>query len=177
MQISSTYVTYIAPSLTDDTNVWRSSKGQLNDLQAADTDSTDNTTSEMSEGTYSCNSSSSSSSSGDSDGEDEADRDRRLPALSENLADLTSDISIKEKLICELELSRRRIETIKSQYEGKVSLDGVRVRWRYEGVCGVWGCLWGVRVNVCVYVCMHMCVHECMNELIHACVYIYIYIF
>jgi len=40
--------------------------------------------------------------------------------LHEDLADLTCEISIKQKLIEELELSQRRLHTMKSQYEEKL---------------------------------------------------------
>ena len=40
--------------------------------------------------------------------------------LHEDLADLTCEISIKQKLIEELELSQRRLHTMKTQYEEKL---------------------------------------------------------
>ena len=40
--------------------------------------------------------------------------------LHEDLADLTCEISIKQKLIEELELSQRKLSALRSQYEGKL---------------------------------------------------------
>ena len=40
--------------------------------------------------------------------------------LHENLADLTCEISIKEKLIEELELNHKRLHSMRSQYESKL---------------------------------------------------------
>jgi len=40
--------------------------------------------------------------------------------LQENLADLTCEISIKQKLIEELELSQKRLHTLKVHYEEKL---------------------------------------------------------
>lgn len=42
--------------------------------------------------------------------------------LSGDLADLSTEISIKEKLIDELETSQKKIHTLKTQYEEKLSL-------------------------------------------------------
>lgn len=42
--------------------------------------------------------------------------------LSGDLADLSTEISIKEKLIDELEMSQKKIQTLKTQYEEKLSL-------------------------------------------------------
>ena len=45
--------------------------------------------------------------------------------LHEDLANLTCDISIKQKLIDELEVSQKRLQAMKAQYEEKlVSLQG-----------------------------------------------------
>ncbi len=41
-------------------------------------------------------------------------------ALCENLASLTCDISIKEKLVEELEASQKRLHAMKQQYEEKL---------------------------------------------------------
>lgn len=40
--------------------------------------------------------------------------------LHENLADLTCEISIKQKLIEELELSQKRLHTLRIHYEEKL---------------------------------------------------------
>lgn len=45
-----------------------------------------------------------------------------LSDLSGDLADLSTEISIKEKLIDELEISQKKIQTLKTQYEEKLSL-------------------------------------------------------
>ena len=45
-----------------------------------------------------------------------------LSDLSGDLADLSTEISIKEKLIDELEMSQKKIQTLKTQYEEKLSL-------------------------------------------------------
>ena len=42
--------------------------------------------------------------------------------MSGDLADLSTEISIKEKLIDELEMSQKKIQTLKTQYEEKLSL-------------------------------------------------------
>ena len=42
--------------------------------------------------------------------------------LSEDLADLSTEISIKEKLIDELEMSQKKLQSLKTQYEEKLSL-------------------------------------------------------
>lgn len=41
--------------------------------------------------------------------------------LSENLADLTCDISLKEKLIRQLEISQKRLQNMRQHYEEKIS--------------------------------------------------------
>ena len=40
--------------------------------------------------------------------------------LHENLADLTCEITIKEKLVEELELNHKRLHTMRAQYENKL---------------------------------------------------------
>ena len=42
--------------------------------------------------------------------------------LSGDLADLSTEISIKEKLIDELEMSQKKLQSLKTQYEEKLSL-------------------------------------------------------
>lgn len=42
--------------------------------------------------------------------------------LSGDLADLSTEISIKEKLIDELETSQKKLQSLKTQYEEKLSL-------------------------------------------------------
>ena len=63
---------------------------------------------------------------GDDDGDD-SDTDTESEAkeainneLSEELMELTSEISLKQKLIEELELSQKRMASMKSQYENKL---------------------------------------------------------
>lgn len=41
--------------------------------------------------------------------------------MSEELADITSEISLKQKLIDELELNQKRLKAVRSQYEAKLS--------------------------------------------------------
>ena len=48
--------------------------------------------------------------------------------LHANLADLSCDISIKERLIEELELSQKRLHTMKVQYEEKLLNLSERIR-------------------------------------------------
>ena len=40
--------------------------------------------------------------------------------LHENLADLTCEITIKEKLVEELELNQKRLHSMRTQYENKL---------------------------------------------------------
>lgn len=42
--------------------------------------------------------------------------------MTGDLADLSTEISIKEKLIDELETSQKKLQTLKTQYEEKLSL-------------------------------------------------------
>ena len=42
--------------------------------------------------------------------------------MSGDLADLSTEISIKEKLIGELESSQKKLQSLKTQYEEKLSL-------------------------------------------------------
>ena len=42
--------------------------------------------------------------------------------MSGDLADLSTEISIKEKLIDELESSQKKLQSLKTQYEEKLSL-------------------------------------------------------
>ncbi|XP_020607901.1 kinesin-like protein KIF21A [Orbicella faveolata] len=58
----------------------------------------------------------------DDDDDDDSDDDGTLQDLSGDLADLSTEISIKEKLIDELEMSQKKIQTLKTQYEEKLSL-------------------------------------------------------
>lgn len=51
---------------------------------------------------------------------------------NEELADLTSEISIKQKLIEGLEQSQRRLETMKQQYEDKLNMLMNRIRATQE---------------------------------------------
>lgn len=44
-----------------------------------------------------------------------------LEKLSENLADLTCDISLKEKLIRQLEISQKRLQNMRQHYEEKIT--------------------------------------------------------
>ncbi|XP_068706448.1 kinesin-like protein KIF21A [Montipora foliosa] len=53
--------------------------------------------------------------------EDETAQDDNLE-LSEDLAELSTEISIKQKLIDELETSQKKLQSIKTQYEEKLSL-------------------------------------------------------
>lgn len=59
-----------------------------------------------------------------------------LPTPSENynekLADLTSEISIKQKLIEGLEHSQRRLESMRQQYEEKLNVLMNRIRATQE---------------------------------------------
>lgn len=48
--------------------------------------------------------------------------------LEEDLADLQCEISIKQKLIDELEMSQKRLHAMKSQYEQKLMSLQVRIR-------------------------------------------------
>ena len=45
--------------------------------------------------------------------------------LDAELVELTSEISLKQKLIEELEMSQKRMEVMKSQYENKLQARGV----------------------------------------------------
>ncbi|KAL3841390.1 hypothetical protein ACJMK2_019542 [Sinanodonta woodiana] len=59
----------------------------------------------------------------DGDGEDESSSDSEAKDsdnVHEDLAELTCEISIKQRLIEELELTQRRLHSLKSQYEEKV---------------------------------------------------------
>merc|ERR1739840_24842 len=56
----------------------------------------------------------------DADSSDESGEDKEN--YSEELADITSEISIKQKLIEGLEQRQRRLETMKTQYEDKLNL-------------------------------------------------------
>lgn len=49
-------------------------------------------------------------------------------ALHENLADLTCDISIKEKLVEELEMSQKRLQAMRTQYEEKLTTLEFRIK-------------------------------------------------
>ena len=48
--------------------------------------------------------------------------------LHEDLADLTCEISIKQKLIEQLELSQRKLSGLRSQYEGKLLALTTRIK-------------------------------------------------
>jgi len=48
--------------------------------------------------------------------------------LEESLADLTCEISIKQKLIDELEMSQKRLRSLKMQYEEKLNALENRIR-------------------------------------------------
>ena len=48
--------------------------------------------------------------------------------LRENLAELTCEISLKQKLIAELELSQRRLHLTKAQYEDKLAALETKIR-------------------------------------------------
>ena len=62
------------------------------------------------------------------EGEDDEDSDTDTESeakvinneLSEELMELTSEISLKQKLIEELEMSQKRMASMKSQYENKL---------------------------------------------------------
>ncbi|CAL4147587.1 unnamed protein product, partial [Meganyctiphanes norvegica] len=62
----------------------------------------------------------------DADSSDESGEDKEN--YSEELADITSEISIKQKLIEGLEQSQRRLETMKQQYEDKLNTLMTRIR-------------------------------------------------
>ncbi len=47
--------------------------------------------------------------------------------LDAELVELTSEISLKQKLIEELEMSQKRMEVMKSQYENKLQVRALRV--------------------------------------------------
>jgi hypothetical protein len=47
--------------------------------------------------------------------------------LDAELVELTSEISLKQKLIEELEMSQKRMEVMKSQYENKLQVRTLRV--------------------------------------------------
>lgn len=44
-----------------------------------------------------------------------------LEKLSENLAEITCDISLKEKLIKQLEISQKRLHNMRQHYEEKIA--------------------------------------------------------
>ncbi len=46
--------------------------------------------------------------------------------LDAELVELTSEISLKQKLIEELEMSQKRMEVMKSQYENKLQVRALR---------------------------------------------------
>ena len=58
--------------------------------------------------------------SSDSDSDSDSESDKVNSAINEELADLTSEISLKQKLIEELETSQKRLQTMKHQYESKL---------------------------------------------------------
>lgn len=62
----------------------------------------------------------------DDDDDDDSDDDEitqdNANDLSGDLADLSTEISIKEKLIDELEMSQKKLQSLKTQYEEKLSL-------------------------------------------------------
>ena len=54
--------------------------------------------------------------------EEEKARDENITCMEENLADLAEEISIKQKLVEELEKSQKKILAMKQQYEEKLNL-------------------------------------------------------
>ena len=54
--------------------------------------------------------------------EDEKSRDEKIHSMEENLADLAEEISIKQRLVEELEKSQKKILAMKVQYEEKLNL-------------------------------------------------------
>ncbi|XP_015926246.1 kinesin-like protein KIF21A [Parasteatoda tepidariorum] len=57
----------------------------------------------------------------ESTSESESDKTEQEQKLSENVADITCDITLKEKLIRMLEMSQRRIHNMKNYYEDKLA--------------------------------------------------------
>merc|ERR1712152_25556 len=55
-----------------------------------------------------------------SDDSEESDSDEEENAMNEELVELTSEISLKQKLIEELETSQKRLHIMKQQYETKL---------------------------------------------------------
>ncbi|XP_069952682.1 kinesin-like protein KIF21A isoform X1 [Cherax quadricarinatus] len=58
----------------------------------------------------------------DKDDDEDSDMEEETENYNEELADLTSEISIKQKLIEGLEQSQRRLETMRQQYEDKLNV-------------------------------------------------------
>ena len=54
--------------------------------------------------------------------EDEKSRDEKIHSMEENLAELAEEISIKQRLVEELEKSQKKILAMKLQYEEKLNL-------------------------------------------------------
>ncbi|XP_015597842.1 kinesin-like protein KIF21A isoform X2 [Cephus cinctus] len=67
----------------------------------------------------------------DDDSDDDSDRkeeDEEEAAMGRELEALTSDIDVKQRLIQELELSQRRLQTMKQHYEDKLAQLQARIR-------------------------------------------------
>ncbi|XP_034946309.1 kinesin-like protein KIF21A isoform X2 [Chelonus insularis] len=64
----------------------------------------------------------------DSDDEDRKEEDEEEEAIGRELEALTSDIDVKQRLIQELELSQRRLQTMKQHYEDKLAQLQARIR-------------------------------------------------
>ncbi|XP_077269575.1 kinesin-like protein 31E isoform X1 [Temnothorax americanus] len=70
-------------------------------------------------------------SASEDDSDDDSDRkeeDEEEAAMGRELEALTSDIDVKQRLIQELELSQRRLQTMKQHYEDKLSQLQARIR-------------------------------------------------
>lgn len=70
--------------------------------------------------------------SGSSDTDDADDADESNGIYSAELAELTSEISVKQQLIEELELSQRRLDIMKHHYEEKLVQLQERIRATQE---------------------------------------------
>nr|XP_045584497.1 kinesin-like protein KIF21A [Procambarus clarkii] len=68
----------------------------------------------------------------DKDDDDDTDIEEESENYNEELADLTSEISIKQKLIEGLEQSQRRLETMRLQYEDKLNVLMNKIRATQE---------------------------------------------
>lgn len=96
-------------------SVQSSAAAAKDDEEDADADNTENGQESMSE----------------DDSDDDSDRkeeDEEEAAMGRELEALTSDIDVKQRLIQELELSQRRLQTMKQHYEDKLAQLQARIR-------------------------------------------------